>query len=206
MKLQDIVVNSLLVQAETDLADVAIHVGYPNRAIIARRIKRAMMIADQMWWQDEGIFSSWAEETGWQRVSPAGLTPMWSGSALAWQGQEMVRRYLQPGEGEGFWGRFPLATSSLADPHHAPDVIWQGATSPLMNWLAVRGTFRYGFDGIANGIAKTLENTTLRQIASQGLWQAFDSSTKEGIGERRSVATAAIALDMLKTPYDDPRW
>lgn len=198
-ELQDIVVNSLLVQAETDLADVAIHVGFPNRAIVARRIKRAMAIANQMWWQDEGIFSSLAEETGWVKVSPAGLSPMWSGSALAWQGKEMARRHLHPEE--GFWGRFPLATSPLADPDHAPDTIWQGATSPLMNWLAIRGTYRYGFDSIA----KTLEETTLQQISSQGLWEAFDSNTGEGIGERRSVATAALALSMLKTPYDDPR-
>jgi hypothetical protein len=127
---------------------------------------------------------------------------MWSGSALAWQGKEMARRHLQPVEGEGFWGRFPLATSPLADPDHRPDVIWQGAASPLMNWLAIRGTFRYGFVSVA----QALERTTLQQIASQGLWQAFDSRAGAGVGERRSVTTAAVALDMLKTPYDDPRW
>ena len=55
---KDLAFNALLIQADSDLADVAIHTGHATRLIIARRTRRSQSLAGHLWWEEEGLFAS----------------------------------------------------------------------------------------------------------------------------------------------------
>jgi hypothetical protein len=195
--------NALLVQAETDLADVAIHTSYPTRDIVSRRTRRAQAVGERLWRQELALFCSTCgndEEPTWQLPSVGGLLPLWAGAARRDQARQMVRRYLTPGA--GIWTELPLASFDPVAAGYQPGAVGRGAVDPLLNWLMIRGIYRYGFDNQA----MTLHQCTLRLAAENGLWEAYNSETGEGLGLGGTAATAALVLDLLKTPTTYDRW
>ncbi len=190
---KDLAFNSLLVQADSDLADVAIHTGHATRLIIARRTRRSQSLANHLWWQEEEIFSS---RRGGDRLSAQGaevLLPLWSGSALAYQARQMLERHMSPVDGveNRFWTRWPVCAD-----------LDQGLVSPLLNWLLIRGLFRYGFEELAG----KLNDAMLAMVSEAGFWQAYDATTGEGLGQEGAATTASLVLDLIKTPYHYDRW
>jgi hypothetical protein len=195
---QDVGYNALLVQAESDLADVAIHTGFPSRLIIARRTKRAQALADRLWWEQEQLFASRHE--GGRDVSGEALLPLWAGAAPGPRARAMVKRHLGPDS--GFWARRPLGTLPAGDPDLEPAAVGRGAVSPLLDWLMVRGLYRYGHEQLAGQLNEAL----LRLASEHGFWEGYDSQTGEGVGAPESALTAALVLDLIKTPYTYDRW
>ena len=192
--------NALLVQADSDLADVAIHTGYATRKIIARRTRVAQALAQRLWWPDREVFAS-RQGTNWVApVTAESLLPLWAGSAPRQAARAMVDRYLE--SGNGFWGPVPLSTTPLEEELHDPDSMGRGAVSPLINWLLIRGLYRYGYERRAGA----LNDTLLELVSRHGIWEAYSSQTGSGLGRRGSAPTAALILDLIKTPYTYERW
>ena len=192
--------NALLVQADSDLADVAIHTGYATRQIIARRTRVAQALAQRLWWADQEVYASCRGSNGLAPVTAESLLPLWSGSAPRECARAMVGRYLK--EGQGFWGQVPLATIALEEELHDPECIGRGAVSPLINWLLIRGLYRYGYERRAG----VLNHTLLDLVSQHGVWEAYSSHTGKGLGIQGSAPTAALILDLIKTPYTYERW
>lgn len=191
-------VNALLVQADSDLADVGIHTGFPTRTAIARRTRRAQAMANRMWRAERSSFSPTPDS---RCVNAAGLLTLWSGTALGPQARSMVGAHLAPGK-PGMWTTRPLATRSSASPGFAADRPGRGALDPVVNWLLVRGLYRYGWTDEASQLQETL----LGCAAAQGLRPAYHAHSGEGLGPDGWVPTAALVLDLLKTPYYYDRW
>ena len=186
---KDVGFNALLIQADSDLADVAIHTGYPTRLIIARRTRRAQSMASHLWWEEEEIFAS---RRGGERVEAADaevLLPLWSGAALARQARRMVDRHLPPGG--VFWTERPICAVTAS-----------GVVSPLLNWLLIRGLFRYGLEEMAG----QLNDALLAMVSEAGIYPAYDAHTGQGLGQEGAASTAALVLDLIKTPYHYDRW
>lgn len=194
---QDIEINALLIQAETDLADIAIHTGFPSRSIISRRTRLSMALNNRLWNADRRIFLSRSDD-GWLPLTSAGMLPMWSGAALGEQARAMVAEYLI--EPRGFMSGSPVAT--VTDAEGPPGAPQRGPIDPILNWLLVRGTYRYGFEDLAGRI----EDATLLLAAEQGLFESYSAVSGDGIGAADSVVTAAVALDLLKSPHFVERW
>ena len=198
--LVDVGLNALVVQAESDLADVAIHVGYPTGDIIARRTHRARALASRLWREELRAFSSRDAAGTWQPVAGDDLLPLWSGAALGVQARALRAAHLR--RGVGFWSKWPLATLPQDAPGFDEARVGQGAVDPLLNWLLVRGLYRYG----ADEAARELSEATLRLAARHGMWQAYNAATGEPAGEGSWAPTAAVVLDLVKTPYSYERW
>jgi len=194
----DVGLNALLVQAESDLADVAIHTGFATRRVIARRTKRAQAVADHLWCEDEESYGTRLGEE-WE-ISAEGLLALWAGAAPGAEAAQMVVRYLSPGA--GYWSRFPFSPVPFAAPQYSPSSIGSGAVSPLLDWLMIRGLFRYGYEQHA----LQLNHTLLRLASEHGFWEAYDSETGAGVGAAGCPSTAALVLDLIKTPYYYARW
>jgi len=195
----DVATNALLVQAETDLADVAIHTGFPTRPLIARRTRRAQALAVRLWDEEHELFVSRDEGGRAGEPSAEGLLPLWSGAALRRQAERMLARQLAPG---ALGSPFPLRTRPALAPAYRPDLPGQGALSPLLDWLLVRGAYRYGFDELAARLSQTL----LELASARGLAEAYHPESGARLGDAESSTTAALVLDLLKTPYSYPRW
>ena len=192
--------NALLVQADSDLADVAIHTGYATRQIIARRTRVAQALSQRLWWDEREVYAS---RRGTARVAPVtaeSLLPLWSGSAPRHSARAMVERYLRPGH--GFWGAVPLCTAPLEEDIHDPEVMGRGAVSPLINWLLIRGLYRYGYQRRAGA----LNDTLLKLVSQHGIWEAYSAETGRGLGSEGYAPTAALIRDLIKTPYTYERW
>ena len=196
----DVGVNSLLVQADSDLADVAIHTGYATRQIIARRTRVAQALAQRLWWAERETFASRRGSEMMEPITAESLLPLWSGSATRPTAAAMVGRYLEAGR--GFWGEVPLCTTPLEEESHDPEVQGRGALSPLVNWLLIRGLYRYGYEQRAGD----LNDTLLELVSREGVWEAYSGVSGKGLGLQGHAPTAALILDLIKTPYTYERW
>ena len=112
----------------------------------------------------------------------------------------MVGRYLKAGQ--GFWGQVPLCTMAQEEELFDSEQLGRGAVSPLINWLLIRGLYRYGYEQQAG----VLNDTLLELVSTQGVWEAYSSKTGKGLGSQGSAPTAALILDLIKTPYTYERW
>jgi len=187
---QEAGLNALLVQADTDLADVSIHTGQPTRDIIGRRTRRAQALAGRLWRSELRAFASRTADGEWRGLGGADLLPLWAGAALRSQAAALIGTHLR-----AFWTGHGLATLP-ADADDGPRLV-----DPLLSWLMVRGLYRYGNDDEA----RRLSEATLRLVA-RGLHRAYDAATGEPTDRRPWAPTAALALDLLKTPCDYERW
>jgi hypothetical protein len=217
----DVAQSALLVQADTDLADIAMHSGCETRQMISRRTHVAQAIADQLWRPEQALFAarpSDAARTEGRAALPrlttshdaagagvgttpdpdvqqraSGLLPLWCGAALRRQAQELVERHLV--EGGTFWARHPVAT--------CPPGAGVRRMEPLLNWLLVRGLLRYGFEAQARAVNDAL----LERVTALGCQKDFSADGDEAPGAGAGTTiTAALALDLVKTPYHHCRW
>lgn len=189
----DVGQNALLVQADSDLADIAIHTGFPTRLVIARRTHRAQALAAHLWHEEHRTFCNRLPDGGWvEPPDEESLLPLFSGSALGLQARAMMA------DGPGPAMRFGLGSPSgePVSPAASSEV------SPLLTWLLIRGLYRYGFEDQA----REQNDRLLAAASQQGLREAFDAQTGEGVGDEDSPVTAALILDLIKTPYHYDRW
>jgi hypothetical protein len=186
--------NALLVQAESDLADISIHANRPTRRMIAGRLYVAQALAERRWRSDLALFAPQASTHA--EVCAEGALPLWAGTALRGQAADLVERHLSVGG--RLWAPYPLLVSA---PVAGPSAE-EGRLCPLLNWLLVRGLYRYGFAEQTRAV----NDAFLERVAVQGCWEWFSATTGEGQGEPESVATAVLALDLAKTPYHYFRW
>ena len=199
--LLEVGLNALLVQADSDLADIAIHTGYATRQIIARRTRVAQALSQRLWWDDEQIFATRQGMALLHPFTAESLLPLWAGAAPRSQARAMARRQLHAGR--GFWGEVPLGSVAMEEPSYDPMRIDHGAVSPLTNWLLIRGLYRYGFERRA----RALNDTLLQLAAGHGMWQGYSAAGEgQGLGRQGSAVTAALILDLIKTPYTYERW
>lgn len=186
---QEAGLNALLVQADTDLANVSIHVGRPTRDAVGRRTHRAQALASQLWRRELRAFASRTADGQWCGLSGADLLPLWAGAALRTQAAALIGTHLG-----AFWTEHGLAT--LPGDSDGPREV-----DPLLSWLMVRGLYRYGDDERA----RRLSEATLR-LAARGLHRAYDAATGEPTDRLPWAPTAALVLDLLKTPFHYDRW
>jgi hypothetical protein len=187
--------NAVLIQAESDLADVAVYAGCETQQMLVRRTRRAQALARKLWREEIACFSS-RDAAGWVGT-PCGesLLPLYAGSALPWQARRLQERYLRPGS--GFWTTRPLASLPREDPSFRAGDQGRGAVSPLLSWLMIYGLYRYGFDDLA----ARLNEATVALALESGLHAAYDAETGSGLGRSEDPVTASVVLSLLRAPY-----
>lgn len=190
----DVGFNSVLIQAESDLADISIHCGRTTQKIMVRRTKRAQSLLTKLWNEELQIFCS-RQGDRWLAPSVEGVLPMFAGVLRSGQAAEVVLRYLSPGR--GFWTPAPLSSIAQEEPGYQPGTIGSGAVYPVVNWLMSFGLYRYGFDQLA----EKLSEDTKALIFEHGPWEAYNASTGEGIGRPDDPVTAAIGLCLARAPH-----
>ncbi len=193
----DVGINAILVQAETDLMDVAMRTGHPAQEMLVRRTRRAATLVKRTWSGDDELYRSRDASGAVEPPGADGLLLLYCGAALPAHAAAISERYLR--EGKGFWSPQPLSTLPVEHPDYRPDEPGRGAVSPLLNWMLVDGLSRYGFEGRA----RALHDATLSLCRSAGIWEAYDASTGEGVGAPDAPVTAALILNMIRDPWFD---
>ena len=144
--LQPVLFNSLLVQSNRDLAEIARIVGADPDRFESWAESTARALDEQLWDDEHAVYIDFDVKAG-RRVgtrTAAGLAPLYAGVPSPARAERMVE--LLAGSrvdvGDAGW-----AVTSLrpADPGFQAARYWRGPVWPILNWVLQRGLDRYGY-------------------------------------------------------------
>ena len=189
----DVLFNSLLVQANRDLAELARRGGRDPQ----RHEERAAMTAvalEQLWDEEEGAYFDRDLVAGEQIAVLAGsaFAPLYAGAPSRERARTLVGRleeFRVPVAAEG-WAIPSLGTG---DPSFEPIRYWRGPVWPIVNWVAYRGLRRYGYDDLA----AQLRAGMLELVRREGFREHYNPITARGQGGEQFAWTAGLTLDLL---------
>jgi hypothetical protein len=188
--------NSLLVQANRDLAEIARVVG--SDAQPYEEWADATARGLEMLWDDEAaLYVDFDVRAGApvQAHSSSGYAPLYAGVPTRERARRMVERLptvgMRVGDDEQAWAATSLPPE---DPRFEPTLYWRGPVWPILNWVLSRGLARYGYEELAARIRTTMVGLSRRS----GFWEHYSPTTGEGHGGEQFAWTAALVLDLLR--------
>lgn len=191
--LQPVLFNSLLVQSNRDLAEIAGIVGADPQQFEAWAETTASAL-DTLWDEEHAVYVDY-DVVASARVdvrTAAGLVPIYAGVPTVERAGRMVERLADsrvPVDGTG-WAVTSLAPS---DPGFQPARYWRGPVWPILNWALQRGLDRYGYASLAAEVRRAL----IELARNTGFWEHYSPQTLSGQGGERFAWTAALVLDVM---------
>jgi hypothetical protein len=191
---RDVLFNSLVVQANRDLAEIATIVGADPAPWVARAAATAAAIDDELWDADVGGYLDYDVREGCSvqaRVGSA-FAPLYGGVPDAARAEllaQSMRRFLVP------IGDAGNALTSVApdDPLFDGARYWRGPIWLMVNWVTRRGLLRYGYTAEADA----LRAGCLALVRESGFWEHYNPKTHAGQGTGQFAWTAGLVLDLL---------
>ena len=196
--LQSVLFNSLLVQSNRDLAQIARLLGNdPDYEAWARLT--AAGIDARLWSEEDALYVDYdlgAERHVGARTA-AGLSPLHAGIPTAERARQMVGR-LAASRVEVNGGELGGPELSPDDPGFLPARYWRGPIWPILNWALQRGLDRYGYGTLAAQVRRALIDLASRE----GFWEHYSPLTGKGQGGESFAWTAGLVLDVLATEME----
>lgn len=197
--------NSLLVQANRDLAEIARALGRDPERFEAWADKTAAGL-ESLWDSEHALYVDFDLVTN-ERIhtrSATGYAPLYAGIPA----HERAARMVEGLEGSGVaidGSGWAVTSLSPDDPRFEPTLYWRGPVWPILNWVLLRGLGRYGFSGLAG----QLRTTQVELTRKGGFREHYSPITGRGQGGEQFAWTAALILDLLRDrpgAEDETRW
>jgi Mannosylglycerate hydrolase MGH1-like glycoside hydrolase domain len=192
--IQAVIFNSLLVQSNRDLAELARVVGADPSPHEARAKETAAAMNDRLWDDAAGLYADLDVRAGELLTTPTSgaFTPLYAGVPGPERAEQLIGRLESAGVAlaEQEWA---LASLPPGDPRFEPTLYWRGPIWPVMNWFLYRGLVRYGHLELARRVRATLVELPRRS----GFWEHYSPENGSGHGGERFSWTAALMLDAL---------
>ncbi len=192
---QDVLFNTLLCQAEKDLAEIARILGEDPALHEARAQQTAQAMNQKLWDEEHAVYLDHDVVAGWPLyvyVAP-NFVPLYAGIP----DKDRALRMLDALENTGFSPRNKnIVPVPSYDPYgfgFSPDRYWRGPVWININWLLMRGLEGYGFDEQA----MRLRQTIIDLVEEGGFYEYFDPTSGKGRGSVFFSWTAALLLDVL---------
>jgi hypothetical protein len=196
----DVLFNSLLVQANRDLAEIARVVAIDPEPFEAWAERTAGGIETRLWDDAEGSYGDYDVRAG-TRVRAQTATafcPLFAGIPSQDRAARIVERVVASSVTIDSLGRV-VASVAPSDANFDPALYWRGPVWPMINWVVHAGLRRYGFMDEAQEIRAAL----LELVQREGFWEHYNASTGQGQGTEQVSWTAALVLDLLNGERDD---
>ena len=199
--LQPVLFNSLLVQSNRDLAEIARIVGDNPEQFQTWAESTASALEETLWDDEHAVYVDYDVEAG-GRVgarTAAGLAPLYAGVPTRPRAERMVESLADSRVEVGYPG---WAVTSLApsDPGFQPARYWRGPVWPILNWVLQRGLDRYGYATLAAEVRSAI----VELARSAGFWEHYSPATGRGQGGEHFAWTAALVLDVLREDELEP--
>jgi hypothetical protein len=198
--IRDVLFNSLLVQSNRDLAEIARALNADPGRFEAWAEQTAAGLDAALWDETEAMYLDYdvRVESTIRAKTGSGFSPLYAGVPSP----ERARGLLESLEPcvvalEGI-GRV-VATVPPDDPRFEPALYWRGPVWPMINWVAHAGLRRYGFVVEANEIRDAMLHLARRE----GFWEHYNAVTGRGEGTEQLSWTAALVLDLLDAEPDN---
>jgi hypothetical protein len=192
---QDVLFNSLLCQADRDLAEIAALLGEDPAPFAARAETTARALNSRCWDAARGIYVDYDLAAGESiPVSvAAGFIPLFAGVPSAEQAQRMYS-YLNSAAFCALDEQaFPVPSYDRQAPGYSPNRYWRGPVWLNLNWLLLHGLRRYGFSAYASRV----EQAMVELVRRHGFFEYFNPQTGQGHGTDQFSWSAALVLDVL---------
>jgi glycogen debranching enzyme len=190
----DVLFNSLLCQADRDLAEIASEIG-DDRAPFERDAEATHAAIDERLWDaDHGLYLDRDLAAGQplHAYAAAGFTPLFAGIPDAQRARSMIEAL----QGAGFGvGRAGVKAVPSYDRHgfgFSPVEYWRGPVWINIDWLLVQGLRRYGFDEQADELRRTI----VELVGDQGFFEYFEPDSGKAHGSHMFSWSAALFLDV----------
>jgi glycogen debranching enzyme len=196
--IHDVLFNSLLVQADRDLAGLAQALGANPEPFERSAAATAAAIDDRLWDDDAGAYVDVDLMTGEPIRAPvaARFSPLFAGIPDRARADRLVARLLGAMVTIDGVGRL-VPSLSPDDSRFAPALYWRGPVWVNVNWLLYHGLRSYGHVDEAADLRSALLELTRRN----GFSEHYSPLTGRGHGGGEFAWTAALVLDLL---HDDP--
>ena len=192
---QDVLFNTLLCQADRDLAELARAMGEDPSPFQARADQTALAINEKLWDEERGIYLDFdlITDEPIRVYAAAGFSPLYASIPDADRARRMLDMLENSGFSLGGNGCYPVPSYDLYGYGFSPVQYWRGPVWVNINWILLRGLERYGFDKQAD----YLRRTTIDLIEDGGFYEYFHPLRGTGHGSDFFSWTAALLLDML---------
>ncbi len=194
---QDVLFNTLLCQAERDMAELAQMVGADPARFAARAAATAAAIDARLWDDDRSLYVDYDLAAGAAIPVPAlaGFAPLFAGIPDQARAQKMLDYLGSRSFGLDLEDRagFPAASYDRFAPGYSPRRYWRGPVWIQMNWLIMHGLRKYGFLEHAARLGAAIIDLP----ALSGFREYFDPETGAGYGAEDFSWTAALLIDLL---------
>jgi glycogen debranching enzyme len=191
--MHDVLFNSLLVQANRDLAEIAEILGEDQGQYREWADQTARSVDTELWDSEAETYFDVDLAVG-QRVpvrSGASFAPLYAGIPDDERGARLLetsRDLIVPvAEGSA------VASIGVDDPAFEPARYWRGPVWPMLNWVAFRGLKRYGYEQRAAEVRAGF----IELVRREGFWEHYNPLTGRGQGAPQFAWTAGLVLDLL---------
>ena len=191
----DALFNSLLVQANRDLAEIARVLGIDAERFEAWAEQTAAGLEDKLWDGAEGRYGDYdvrADERIHAKTSSA-YAPLFAGIPTPQRARQLAESLMASMAPIDGIGRV-VASVAPGDVNFDPALYWRGPAWPMINWVVHAGLRRYGFMDEAAEIRRAL----LELVRREGFWEHYNATTGRGQGTEQVSWTAALVLDLLE--------
>jgi len=191
----DVLFNSLLVQANHDLAEIARVLDADPRRFEAWAEQTSAGLDTKLWDDIEQSYGDYDVRAG-ERVgarTAAAFSPLFAGIPTRDRARQMAERLMASTVSIDGIGRF-VTSVAPEDVNFDPALYWRGPVWPMINWIVYGGLRRYGFTDEATEIRSAL----LELVRREGFWEHYNPATGRGQGTEQVSWTAALVLDLLE--------
>ena len=191
----DVLFNSLLVQANRDLAEIARVLDIDAERFEAWAKQTAAGLDTKLWDDAEGRYGDYDVRSG-ERIraqTSAAYAPLFAGVPTPQRARQMVESLMASTVPIDGVGRL-VASVAPGDVNFDPALYWRGPAWPMINWVVHAGLRRYGFMEEAAEIRSAL----LELVRREGFWEHYNATTGRGQGTEQLSWTAALVLDLLE--------
>jgi hypothetical protein len=190
----DVLFNSLLVQANCDLAEIARVLGLDPAPFEASAERTAAGVDARLWDDTAGSYVDYDVRAG-ERVSAhtaGAFSPLFAGIPSPARARQMLGQLMASAVPVDGAGRV-VPSVAPSDANFDPALYWRGPVWPMINWVLHAGLLRYGFTAEAGEI----RNALLELVRREGIWEHYNATTGRGQGTEELSWTAALVLDLL---------
>jgi Trehalase len=195
---QDVLFNSLLCQAEKDLAEIARVLGEDAAPFEERAEKTARAMNGKLWDDERSIYLDFDFALGqsiYACVAPNFAGPLFAGIPNEGRARRMVSMLERSGFGLCGESVTPVPSYDRYSFAFFPTRYWRGPVWANINWFLAQGLDRYGYEDYA----RRLQETIVSLCRNEGFYEYFDPLTGAGHGSDLFSWTAALLLDVMRS-------
>jgi hypothetical protein len=194
---QDVLFNTLLCQADRDLAAIAALLGEDAVPFAARAEATAQALNTRCWDAAQGIYIDYdlVARAPIPVAVAAGFAPLFAGVPSAEQAQRMYSYLNSPSFYALGEPGYPAPSYNRQAPGFSPNRYWRGPVWLNIDWLLMHGLRRYGF----SAYAQQVEQAIVELVRQHGFFEYFNPQTGQGHGTDQFSWTAALLLDVLSS-------